>query len=345
MDRRRRRRRPPLGLRRERRAAGTRGRGPHQARRGRRLGRRRRRSGHPRLRRPQRWRLRRPQPLRRTEHRCWRQRPPPGIENLRGTIHVDVLRGDGGPNRIEAIGGVDVIAGRGGVDEILAGVGDDEMEVRDGEPDTVDCGDGNDEVTADAPGVDTLTACETVERPPADPPAPGPAPAPSPAAGQPVHRRLQAPTISSQRSWIRWPSPPGDAGRAPAAPGPPRSGASAPRLLRVTAAASVAFRVTRRRGARRLPAGPTGKVQPLRPGPRQLHARRHRGPRPLPLQRPHWRAGARPGRLPAAGDAVVRRHSGSRREGGFPHGSWSRRSLSAGRRPAPAAARARARCR
>jgi hypothetical protein len=171
------------------------------------------------------------------------------FENLRGTIHVDVLRGDSGPNRIEAIGGVDVIAGRGGIDEILAGVGDDEIDVRDGGPDTVDCGDGNDQVTADAPGVDTLTACETVERPAADAPAPDPAPAPSPAADQPVPPPPAAPTISSLRL-----DPVAFAARrrGPSA----RSAASSAQRrgttvsFRVDAAASVAFRVVRRRCAK-----------------------------------------------------------------------------------------------
>jgi len=86
-----------------------------------------------------------------------------GIENVTGTTLVDILRGDGAPNRIEASGGIDLIDGRGGADAIFAGVGNDEIEARDGGHDVVECSIGTDKVTTDAPGVDTLTECEEID--------------------------------------------------------------------------------------------------------------------------------------------------------------------------------------
>jgi Ca2+-binding RTX toxin-like protein len=91
-----------------------------------------------------------------------------GIEDVDGTVGGDVIRGDAGPNRIITVAGNDVIEGRGGVDIINSGISVnvsndvDSVDVRDGGPDTVDCGVGIDSVTADEPGVDTLTDCEDV---------------------------------------------------------------------------------------------------------------------------------------------------------------------------------------
>jgi hypothetical protein len=104
-----------------------------------------------------------------------------GIENVTATFLVDVLRGNGGPNRFEAGNGVDILEGRDGDDTILASGGDDQIDARDGGPDTVDCGLGIDSVKADRQGVDTLSGCELVEfaSTPVDPVGqPGPPPPP-----------------------------------------------------------------------------------------------------------------------------------------------------------------------
>jgi Ca2+-binding RTX toxin-like protein len=103
------------------------------------------------------------------------------VENLRGTEGPDVLRGDGGPNTLSSGIGNDVLDGRGGVDRLDAGEDADSLVARDGRPDTADCGEGADSAAADAAGVDTLVACESVSFPP----APGPDPGPDPGGGEP----------------------------------------------------------------------------------------------------------------------------------------------------------------
>jgi Ca2+-binding RTX toxin-like protein len=84
------------------------------------------------------------------------------IELLTGTNFADILRGDERPNALRGMDGNDVVEGRGGNDMMQGNEGDDSLDVRDGGPDTADCGDGTDTATADAPGIDTLTACESV---------------------------------------------------------------------------------------------------------------------------------------------------------------------------------------
>jgi Ca2+-binding RTX toxin-like protein len=85
-----------------------------------------------------------------------------GIENAEGTPFADTLRGDGGANRLLGLQGNDVLEGRGGVDVLEANQDDDSLDVRDGGPDSADCGPETDTVTADLPGIDTLLQCETV---------------------------------------------------------------------------------------------------------------------------------------------------------------------------------------
>jgi Ca2+-binding RTX toxin-like protein len=84
------------------------------------------------------------------------------IENVLGTYYADVLRGDGGPNRLIGNPGADALEGRGGTDELEGGADADTLDVRDGGPDRADCGTEIDVVTADLPGIDTLSACELV---------------------------------------------------------------------------------------------------------------------------------------------------------------------------------------
>jgi Ca2+-binding RTX toxin-like protein len=84
------------------------------------------------------------------------------IENLNATAGPDVVRGDAGPNEIFTSAGNDIVEGRDGQDTLRAHTGEDRVDARDGRPDAVDCGAGDDEVVADAAGVDTLIDCEDV---------------------------------------------------------------------------------------------------------------------------------------------------------------------------------------
>ena len=113
------------------------------------------------------------------------------VENLGGTEGPDVLRGDSGPNRLASGVGDDIVEGRGGNDTLDTSEGEDALDVRDGGPDTAICGTDADAdtVTADLPGIDLLTGCETVIFPAA------PAPAPAPAGAMAPHW-LSAPTRS-----------------------------------------------------------------------------------------------------------------------------------------------------
>ena len=93
-----------------------------------------------------------------------------GVEDVfGGSVDVNVLRGDGGPNRLIGSGGADVLEGRGGQDVLTGGAGADALDVRDGGPDSADCGAETDVVTADAPGTDTLIGCESFLFPPVTP--------------------------------------------------------------------------------------------------------------------------------------------------------------------------------
>jgi RTX calcium-binding nonapeptide repeat (4 copies) len=85
-----------------------------------------------------------------------------GVENVIGNKEDDVLRGDQQTNVLEGALGNDTLEGRGGVDRLLGDDGNDTLDVRDGGPDTAECGPGTDSVTADLPGVDTLIDCEQV---------------------------------------------------------------------------------------------------------------------------------------------------------------------------------------
>ena len=56
--------------------------------------------------------------------------------------------------------GDDILDGRSGDDVLDGGEGDDAIDVRDGGPDTADCGTEIDTVVADAPGIDSTIKCE-----------------------------------------------------------------------------------------------------------------------------------------------------------------------------------------
>jgi Ca2+-binding RTX toxin-like protein len=90
-----------------------------------------------------------------------------GLENATAEVSVGAtLRGDDGPNVLTTAEGDDTLEGRGGADVLNAGEGRDTLHVRDGGPDTADCNTETDSVTADPPGIDTLTECEDVLFPP-----------------------------------------------------------------------------------------------------------------------------------------------------------------------------------
>jgi Ca2+-binding RTX toxin-like protein len=82
--------------------------------------------------------------------------------------------------------GDDTIIGGGGPDLLAGGPGDDTLEARDGEVDSVSCGDGADSATADV--IDQVEGdCEVVylDNSPAPQPGPGPSPTPVPIAPSP----------------------------------------------------------------------------------------------------------------------------------------------------------------
>jgi Ca2+-binding RTX toxin-like protein len=96
-----------------------------------------------------------------------------GIETVIGTPFNDVLRGGPEPEFLQGLDGNDTLEGRGGNDTLEGNANDDSLDVRDGGPDTADCGDGADAAIADAQGTDTLSACESVAFLPDPDPGPG----------------------------------------------------------------------------------------------------------------------------------------------------------------------------
>lgn len=100
----------------------------------------------------------------------------PGADRLRSYDYDDVIEGRGGDDSIEAGNGDDRIVPGPGRDTVVADAGpgscnfaecrgqygNDVIEARDGERDSIDCGNGNDRVVADA--IDVLANCETIER-------------------------------------------------------------------------------------------------------------------------------------------------------------------------------------
>ena len=85
------------------------------------------------------------------------------FENIIGGPGADVLRGTTGDN---------VMTGGPGGDTLLALAGNDSLRVRDGIPDTADCGPGTDQALVDDGGIDALVACESVTTVAPAPPAP-----------------------------------------------------------------------------------------------------------------------------------------------------------------------------
>ena len=83
------------------------------------------------------------------------------VENVIGGSEADRITGDGGANDIDAGPGNDTINPGGGTDFVEAGAGDDIIEARDGTPDRIECGPGNDRAVTDE--FDSTLDCEVVE--------------------------------------------------------------------------------------------------------------------------------------------------------------------------------------
>ncbi len=89
------------------------------------------------------------------------------VEDITGGDGNDTLAGDGGANVLkgdlsgDAANGNDDITGGAGADSLYGQGGNDIIHARDGEPDTVDCGPGNDSAITDT--IDTVRNCETVD--------------------------------------------------------------------------------------------------------------------------------------------------------------------------------------
>jgi CSLREA domain-containing protein len=96
------------------------------------------------------------------------------VENLTGSPQVDLLAGGPGANLIRGLDGADQINPAAGADTVYGGPQDDEITVDDGVADVlVDCGPGNDTVTADPTATEPASMfvdCETIDRPLEPPP-------------------------------------------------------------------------------------------------------------------------------------------------------------------------------
>jgi Ca2+-binding RTX toxin-like protein len=84
------------------------------------------------------------------------------VENILGGLASDRLTGDAGANVIRGGAGNDVVDGGLGADQLFGDADRDTLRARDGIADTVSC--GADEDDAEVDKLDTLTACETVDR-------------------------------------------------------------------------------------------------------------------------------------------------------------------------------------
>ena len=95
----------------------------------------------------------------------------PGDDKLIGSNNGDKLIGKGGDDILRSRKGGDLVIGGSGndfiksgkaFDEIRAGKGNDEIHTRDGKPDQIDCGPGDDTVLADEME-EGVFDCENVE--------------------------------------------------------------------------------------------------------------------------------------------------------------------------------------
>lgn len=90
----------------------------------------------------------------------------PEVENVSLAYNADdsgTITGDDGANRLVGGNGADTITGGRGSDVLVGNAGDDRIDARDGDPDRVECGPGNDVVLADQ--YDQIgDTCESVSR-------------------------------------------------------------------------------------------------------------------------------------------------------------------------------------
>jgi hypothetical protein len=111
-----------------------------------------------------------------------------GIDAIEGSPFADELDGDDDVNTIDGLGGTDQIEARGDADLVR---------VRDGEADSVDCGDGVDTAVADTRAIDSLAGCEAADFVP-DPPSGG-EPQQPPASGPAADTTLTL-SVSARRA-------------------------------------------------------------------------------------------------------------------------------------------------
>jgi hypothetical protein len=83
------------------------------------------------------------------------------VENVIGSPGADTIVGDGGFNAIDGGDGGDVIDPGPGTDVVEAGAGNDRVRTRDGAPDQVECGAGDDLAITDA--FDRTSGCESID--------------------------------------------------------------------------------------------------------------------------------------------------------------------------------------
>jgi Ca2+-binding RTX toxin-like protein len=87
------------------------------------------------------------------------------VENVIGSLHDDTILGNGAANVLLGGEGNDLLNPRGGADRVAGQEGDDQIELRDRQVDTATCGEGLDQISADANPVDAVALdCEQVVR-------------------------------------------------------------------------------------------------------------------------------------------------------------------------------------
>jgi Ca2+-binding RTX toxin-like protein len=87
------------------------------------------------------------------------------VENVVGSPFDDTILGNGAANVLLGGAGNDLLDPRGGADRVAGQDGDDQIELRDGALDAASCGEGLDQVSADAnPADEVALDCEQVVR-------------------------------------------------------------------------------------------------------------------------------------------------------------------------------------
>jgi Ca2+-binding RTX toxin-like protein len=87
-----------------------------------------------------------------------------GADKISGRGAGDKIKGRGGDDVLKGAKGGDEIGGGKGFDRIIAGPGNDHINARDGHPDEIDCGAGDDFAKVDR-HEDGVYDCETVRSP------------------------------------------------------------------------------------------------------------------------------------------------------------------------------------